>query len=417
MKKSISTAFLVAMLAVAISACSASTGQLTTNANLPASQAISQTAPTPAAAGSAEAPDGLFSEEQALVDLYQRVNPSVVNIRVVLKASASGATLPDFGNLPGFPNLPTPEAPQGVQQAEGSGFVLDKDGHIVTNNHVVGDAERITVTFADGSEAPAKLIGADPNSDLAVIKVDVEPSQLSPVTLGDSDSLKVGQITIAIGNPFGQNGSMSMGIVSGLERMLDVDLQTASGQSYSIPDVVQTDTAINPGNSGGPLINLKGEVIRVNTAIASPVRANSGVGYAVPVSIVKQMVPELIRNGRVQYPYLGIAGTTLTSDLARAMKLDPTTRGVLIAEVVTSGPAAKAGLKGSAETTQIDGLDAKIGGDVIVAVGDEPVKVFDDLLTYLVRHTKVGDTVTLKILRNGEPMNVQVQLGARPSNP
>ena len=369
------------------------------------------------AAPTASAPStSLYPEEQALISVYERVNPSVVNIRVVMQTSASSGAIPQFHfNLPGFPQA-TPEAPQGTQQAQGSGFVFDKQGHIVTNNHVVAGAEKIVVTFSDGTEAAAQLIGTDPDSDLAVIKVDVDASRLTPISLGNSDALKVGQIVVAIGNPFGLEGSMTTGIVSGLGRLLPAGSQTAGGQRYSIPDIIQTDASINPGNSGGPLLDLQGSVIGVNTAIESPVRASSGVGYAVPVDIVNQVVPELIQNGKVEHPYLGISGATLSADMARAMKLDPNQHGVLIAEVTDGGPSAKAGVQGSSTETTIDGLPVQVGGDVIVGIDDKTVKEFDDLLAYIVRHAKVGQTVTLHILRDGKPQDVQVTLGARPKN-
>ncbi|HJW82725.1 MAG TPA: trypsin-like peptidase domain-containing protein [Anaerolineae bacterium] len=399
----------ISLLVLALSACTPSVQQ-------PLKQAEAAATSIPAVTDG-PAP-GLFPEEQAFTSLYERVNPSVVNIRVVLKEGAGSAGIPDFHfDIPGFPQAPTPEAPQGPQQAQGSGFVFDDQGHLVTNNHVVAGAEKIVVTFSDGTEAAARLVGADPDSDLAVIKVDVDPARLAPVTLGDSGALKVGQIVIAIGNPFGLEGSMTTGIVSGLGRLLPAGSQTAGGQRYSIPDIIQTDASINPGNSGGPLLDIQGRVIGVNTAIESPVRANSGVGYAVPVAIVSQVVPELIKNGKVEHAYLGIAGGTLSADVARAMKLDPDQRGVLVAEVTEGGPAARAGLKGSSIETTIDGLTARVGGDVIVGIDDQTVKEFDDLLAYIVGSARVGQTVTLHILRDGQPQDIQVTLDARPGQP
>jgi serine protease Do len=352
-------------------------------------------------------PAGAYPVQDAYIDIFSRVNPSVVNIQVVLKATGNQAQ-PQF-NLPNGHPTPDPNS-QVPEQALATGFVYSQDGYIVTNNHVVEGTDKIVVTFADGTQAAAKLIGTDPDSDLAVIQVSVDPSMLKPVKLGNSDELKVGQIVVAIGNPYGLQNSMSTGIVSGLGRML-----SASGtQSYSIPDMIQTDAAINPGNSGGPLLNLAGEVIGVNTAIESPVRANSGVGYAVPSAIVQQVIPTLIKDGKVQHPWLGIAGVSLNADIARAMSLDPNQHGVLIESVVTGGPAEKAGLHGSNARTTIDGIEIEVGGDVIVAIQGQPVKVFDDLLGYVVQHTKVGDTVTLKILRDGKPEDMQLMMGPRP---
>jgi 2-alkenal reductase len=208
---------------------------------------------------------------------------------------------------------------------------------------------------------------------------------------------------------------MSTGIISGLGRLLADGGATASGQSYSIPDIVQTDAAINPGNSGGPLLDLAGNVVGVNTAIESAVRSNSGVGYAVPADLVARVVPSLISTGKFEVSYLGISGGTLGADLAKAMGLDPQQRGVLVAEVTAGGPAAKAGLLGSTKDSTIDGIPVQIGGDVIVAVDGVPVKKFDDLLSYLVRHTSAGDQVTLSILRDGKPMDIKVTLGVRPA--
>lgn len=373
-------------------------------------------APTQPPASLSQPPSDLLSQEQTYIELYKRVNPSVVNIRVVLKTSA-GATVQypfEMPNIPGFPPFPTPEAPSTPGQSLGSGFIYDKEGHIITNNHVVENAERIIVTFADGSEAAAEVVGADPDSDLAVIRVSVDPEQLTPLPLGDSDALKVGQMVIAIGNPYGLQGSMTTGIISGLGRLLQAGSQTPAGGSYSIPDIIQTDTAINPGNSGGPLLNLQGEVIGINTAIESPVRASSGVGYAVPSQIVALVVPELIRNGRVEHAWLGITGRTLNADLANAMKLDPKLRGVLINEVVKDSPAEKAALQGSARDATIDGVPVKVGGDIIISIDGQAINTFDDLLVYIYRHTRPGQEITLHILREGNEQEIVMTLAARP---
>ena len=363
-------------------------------------------------------------EEQTLVDLYERLNPSVVNIRVVVEGAQvivpgdeDQQPLPPFPEIPGFPEFPEVEpVPPQPQGGVGSGFVYDQEGHIITNNHVVANASRIIVTFADETEVDATLVGADPDSDLAVIKVDVASDRLVPVILGDSDSLKVGQFVVAIGNPFGLEGSMTTGIISGLGRILPAGSPTAAGPRFSIPEIIQTDAAVNPGNSGGPLLNMRGQVIGVNTAIESPVRAFGGIGYAVPASTVAQIAPQLIANGRVEHPWLGISGTTLGRELAQAMELDPDQRGVLVFAVQEDSPAADAGLQGSTTPTTIDGLPAQIGGDVIVQIDDQPVADFDDLLTYIVRQTEVGETVTLTVLRDGEPQEVELTLEARPVN-
>ncbi len=289
---------------------------------------------------------------------------------------------------------------------------------------MVAGAEEITVIFADGREAEATIVGADPGSDLAVIKVDVEPSQLTPVVMDDSDSLQVGQLVAAIGNPFGLDGSMSTGIVSGLGRTLP-GAAAPGGAFFNIPNIIQTDAAINPGNSGGPLLNLDGEVIGVNTAIqnnpnnftATP--AFGGIGYAVPALIVNLVVPQLIENGEIMHPWLGVRGNTLLSEVAEAMGLNSDQRGVLIHEVMTGGPAAKAGLQGNNAQTTIDGFDGPIGigGDIVVQIDGEPVNEFEDLLGYIVTRVGVGETIQLKIIRNGELIDLEATLEARPSSP
>ncbi|MEZ4643417.1 MAG: trypsin-like peptidase domain-containing protein [Chloroflexota bacterium] len=363
----------------------------------------------------------LLTEEQTLISLYENVNPSVVSIQVFSSGSLFGESeLPEgHPSVPGFPTDPQetdPTLPY-IQQAQGSGFIYSSDGYIVTNNHVVSGADAITVVFYEGTEADATLVGTDPDSDLAVIKVeDVNSELLQPVPLGDSDALKVGQFVVAIGNPFGLANSMTTGIVSGLGRTLPAESTTPDGTSFNIPAIIQTDAAINPGNSGGPLLNLQGEVIGVNTAIESPVEGFAGVAYAIPAKTVWQVVPQLIANGRIQHPWLGILGGTLDNDLAEAMNLAAGQRGVIISEVVQDGPAAKAGLRGGDADVQIDGLTARIGGDIIVAIDEQPVMEFDDLLTYIVQETGVGQTVTIVILRDGEQQTIDVTLEARPSN-
>jgi len=411
------------LLAASLTACSATglVGQVTSRLNSASQpqvvslQTTAQPTTTASAAATATADTSAnvvtTSQDQLYEDLYTKSNPSVVNITVIIGSASTGSgsgTTPrgnGNGNNQG----------QGVGEALGSGFVYDTQGHIVTNNHVVDGATKITVTFADGVEAAATVVGASADADLAVIKVDAPANELHPLTLGASDALKVGEGVVAIGNPFGQAGSMSTGIVSGLGRLLNDGGASASGGSYSIPDVVQTDAAINPGNSGGPLLNLAGEVIGVNTAIDSNSGSNSGVGYAIPADIVSQVVPSLIKAGKYQAPYLGISGITLGSDLAVANKLDANTRGVLVADVSSGGPADKAGLQGSTTSTTVDGLPTAIGGDVIVSVDGQAVKQFDDLLSYLFRHTAVGQKVTLGVLRGGKNATVTITLGARPT--
>jgi serine protease Do len=372
----------------------------------------------------------LDEAQDTLINLYDAVNPAVVNIQVKVSADAAMGNFefPDDFELPeGFdwpegmdPHDPNPEdlpedSPFNYSYGQGSGFVYDSNGHIISNNHVVGSAEEITVIFADGTEVDAELVGTDPDSDLAVIKVDPSEVALVTVPMGDSDELRVGQFVVAIGNPFGLSGSMTSGIVSGLGRNLPADATAPNGRVFSIPGIIQTDTAINPGNSGGPLLNLDGEVVGVNTAIATNVGTFSGVGYVVPVETVQKVVPQIIENGSVQNPWLGISGRELSKDLAEAMNLDSNQRGILIAEIVEDGPAAKTDLRGSNSEVTIDGFPALVGGDVIIGIDDLPIEKFDDLLSYIVQDAEVGQTVTLTVLRDGAETQVAVTLEARPS--
>ncbi len=366
----------------------------------------------------------LVALEDALEQIYREVSPSVVNIQVVVERAPmiqglpQGPDSPEMPELPeGLPELPFEfEMPQDPQPGVGlgSGFVWDKDGHIVTNNHVVADAIKITVTFPDGAQYRGEVVGTDPHSDLAVIKIDAPADELHPITVADSTRVNVGQLAVAIGNPFGLDGTMTVGFVSALGRSLPVAARTMAA-SYSIPDIIQTDAPINPGNSGGVLVDSAGRLIGVPTAIESPVRANAGIGFAVPSAIVANVVPDLISTGAHEHPWLGFSGTTINLELAEAMGVDPEQRGVLVIDVTDGSPVDEAGLRGSDKTIEIEGQEALIGGDVIVAIDGEEVREFDDLIIYLSRSTSVGQTVTLTILRDGEEESVEVTLRARPS--
>ena len=415
---------LLLLPAVVLSGCSASTlrlrdflSQATTSPSTSqpavptAALATTQEVQVTAAQAATSSGDVLTALEDRLGQIYDQVNPSVVNIQVVLQAGSSTGSLPQF---PGFPSLPQ-DIPQ--QGAQGSGFVWDKEGHIVTNNHVVENADTITVVFSDGTSVPAEVVGADPDSDLAVIKVDVPADKLQPVQVADSDQVKVGQIAVAIGNPFGLEGTMTVGFVSALGRSLPVSTRTSvGGASFTIPDIIQTDAPINPGNSGGVLVNDEGQLIGVPTAIESSSGQNAGIGFAVPSSIVQKVAPALIENGSVQHPWIGITGTSLTSELAKAMNLDETQRGALVINVTNGSPAEKAGLRGSSRQVDINGRQAQVGGDVIVAIGGQPAKGMDDLISYLAQNTAVGDKITLTILRDGKETQVEVTLEARPGD-
>ena len=296
---------------------------------------------------------------------------------------------------------------EGVTEGQGSGFVWDKQGHIVTNYHVVAGADEVDVTFADDVVVAAQVIGVDPDSDLAVVKVDIDPGELIPAELGDSDTVQVGARAIAIGNPFGYEGTMTMGIVSAVGR----SIPAVTG--FQIPEAIQTDAAINPGNSGGPLLDTAGRVIGINAQIRSTVRANSGVGFAIPINLARRVVPALIETGRYEHAWLGISGTVIYPSMARDLEL-PAERGVLIAEVLRGGPAARAGLRPGQRETSYKGRPLVLGGDIIVQIDDQVVNNFDDLLIYLTRKTSPGQEVTLTIWRGNELLQVPVTLQARP---
>ena len=352
-------------------------------------------------------PADASASERTASDVYRQVSPSVVSIQVVQNGSATSSQQ-QSPRAPRIPNQPQ----AGVQVALGSGFVLDKQGNIVTNDHVVAGASQVEVTFLDGTTVHAKVVGEDPSSDLAVIQVNVNPSLLQPVTLGDSASLVVGQSVYAIGNPFGELWTMTSGIVSAVGRTVQ------SGTSnYSIPEVIQTDAAINPGNSGGPLLDSQGRVIGVNEQIESQSGSSSGVGFAIPVSIVKRVTPALIKNGQFNYSWLGVTGTDLTLDLNEAMNLPANQRGALVISVASGGPAAQAGLQGGQQQATINGSQTPIGGDVIIAVDKQPVKGMGDVIDYLFTSKQPGDKVTLTVLHNGQQQNITITLGQRPANP
>jgi 2-alkenal reductase len=358
--------------------------------------------------------------EQAFIDVYQNTVPSVVNIRVTRQIDQE--MLERFGITPPDSEPEPEEDPEAVPEDEpelppeffnyggGSGFVWDTDGHIVTNYHVVAGATDVEVIFSDDTIAKAEVLGSDPDADLAVIKVDLPASELTPVTLGDSDTIQVGQLSIAIGNPFGQEFTMTSGIVSGVGRTI------RSGNSgFSIPEVVQTDAPINPGNSGGPLLNRQGEVIGINAQMLSRTGASSGIGFAVPINIAKRVVPTLIKGETYQYAWLGISGTSFTAEAAEFRELPVTTRGALVTSVIEDGPAAKAGLHGVDESLPIESEAYRFGGDLIISINGQAIAEMNDLITYLVKETKPGDKVELEVIRaDGTEETIEVTLGLRP---
>jgi len=324
----------------------------------------------------------IIAQNDALVGLYEQVSPGVV---AIISISRSGDFVTGGGT--------------------GSGFVIDKDGHIVTNFHVVEGASEIQVSFTSGIKVRGEVIGTDTDSDLAVIKVDVPAEDLTPIPLGDSDLLRVGQTVIAIGNPFGLSGTMTTGIVSSIGRTLDSLNLSSSGQAFSAGDIIQTDAAINPGNSGGPLLNLSGEVVGVNRAIRTfntnenlePV--NSGIGFAVSINIVKRVVPSLISEGSYSYPYLGISSyPDIPLEEAERIGLEKTI-GAMVTSVVSGGPADQAGLQQD---------------DVILGIDGRQVLDFSEMLSYLFINTSPGDVVELEVFRAGEIITLEMTLGARP---
>ena len=334
------------------------------------------------------------AEEALYIQIYERANPGVVAIRVLTE---------EGGGL-------------------GSGFVVDSGGQmvVVTNQHVVEGApdDQIEIDFASGFKARGTVLGRDPDSDLAVISVQAPLEEFHPIPMGDSDAVRVGQRVIAIGNPFGLSGTLTVGVVSALGRTLESEREAPGGGRFTAADLIQTDAAINPGNSGGPLINLIGEVIGVNRAIrtesvtATGEVVNSGVGFAVSINTVKQVLPSLIAGGAYQYPYLGISSLDDLSLLqAEALGL-PQTTGVYVTLVVAGGPADRSGVRAGTRATAIPDLNA--GGDLIVAVDGEPVRYFGEMIAYLVSNVTAGQTITLTVLREGIPIDLPLVVGARP---
>jgi len=294
-------------------------------------------------------------------------------------------------------------------QAAGTGFIIDKQGHIVTNDHVVDSTSSIEVNFLDGTIVKADVVGVDPDSDLAVIKVDLPENELNPVTLGDSDKLFIGQTTLAICSPFNQRWTLTTGIISALDR-------TISGQTqYSVGSAIQTDAAINPGNSGGPLLDLQGEVIGVNSQILSQSNSSSGVGFAIPINLVKRVSQELINTGKVQYSYLGIsAAAGIDLSLIEALHVPNNTQGVIVGDVQPNGPAAQAGLK-SATSANVSTGSLPTSADIITAIDGEKITDMSGLVSYLAYKTKPGQSINLTVLRDGQEINLPVTLTARPA--
>jgi S1-C subfamily serine protease len=329
----------------------------------------------------------ITEEERNNISVYEKAADAVVNI-------TSTAVQMDFFFNP-FPS-----------QGSGSGSIIDTRGHILTNHHVVANAQKLEVTLADESKWPAKLIGSDPDSDLAVIKIDAPRDKLRSLPLGDSKSLRIGQKVLAIGNPFGLERTLTTGIISSLGRTIRSEAGTL------MEDIIQTDAAINPGNSGGPLLNSEGEIIGINSAIISPSGGSVGIGFAIPVNTAKRIYPELISKGYVTYPWIGATIQSLIPEVANYLKLK-VERGALIAEVVKGGPAEKAGLRGGNQKVQVGNTVVVVGGDVVVKADQQVVKTNDELIRYI-REKKPGDSIVLHVLRKGKAEDIRVVLGERP---
>ncbi len=324
------------------------------------------------------------SKTLSLIDIFEKAEPGVVRVNTQRNQTEGGTG--------------------GV----GSGFVFDKKGHIITNAHVIEDSTKTVVTFLDGRSYNAQIIGVDKYTDIGVIKVDADLKLLHPLSLGNSSNLQVGEPITAIGNPFGLSGSMTSGIISQMGRLLP------SGSGYSIPDVIQTDAAINPGNSGGPLLNMRGDIVGINTAIQSSTGEFTGVGFAIPSQTVAKIVPTLISEGEYKHPWIGISGRDIDPDMANVLGLKDAL-GFLIITIVEDSPASDAGLIGSNKTIEVEGRDYSVGGDIILAVDGIDVRKIDDILIHLQRVKTVGDQMNLEILRDNRTTNVTIILQERPN--
>jgi len=320
------------------------------------------------------------SYEYSLIDIFEKSEESIVQVSVLRGESDGGM---------------------------GSGFVYSDEGYVITNQHVVQDAERVMITFLDGEAYIGNVIGTDRDLDIAVVKVEPTNTYLQPIKIGDSSELKVGEKIAAIGNPFGLSGSMTSGIVSQMGRLLPQET------GYSIPDVIQTDAAINPGNSGGPLINMKGEVVGINTAIQSATGEFSGIGFAVPSNTVKKVVPVLIQDGEFKHPWMGISGTDVDPELAEVRGLN-SSKGFLVVSVIEGSPAETAGLLGVTETKETDGREFALDGDIILSIDGETVRKISDILVHLQREKSVGDEMVLSVNRGGEILELTMVLEERP---
>ena len=352
------------------------------------------------------------------LDKQSSVNQSKENNKFenlqLLKAKESQLNIIYSTSLPSIVHIKVRQTVQGFFQnqertGEGSGFIWDTEGNIVTNYHVVASASIVDVEFADGSQYPASVIGLDPNSDLAIIKVNSNGKILTPLNLGDSTNVKVGNHTIVIGSPFGQEFSMSSGIVSAIKRTVP-----SQNTLFSIPNVIQTDAAINPGNSGGPLLDIEGNVIGINSQIISRSGGNQGIGFAIPINSVKKIIPTLIRGEKFEYPYIGITTMDLNSNYKKALAIDSNIIGVMIVEVVEGSPADLGGLSGYTGTVSDNVNSYPSGGDILTAINTIPIKSMSDLLSLLFSDYSPGDSITFTILRDSSSLDLDITLISRP---
>ena len=352
------------------------------------------------------------------LDKQSSVNKSKENNKFenlqLLKAKESQLNIIYSTSLPSIVHIKVRQTVQGFFQnqersGEGSGFIWDTEGNIVTNYHVVASASIVDVEFADGSQYPASVIGLDPHSDLAIIKVNSNGKILTPLNLGDSTNVKVGNHTIVIGSPFGQEFSMSSGIVSAIKRTVP-----SQNAMFSIPNVIQTDAAINPGNSGGPLLDIEGNVIGINSQIISRSGGNQGIGFAIPINSVKKIIPTLIKGEKFEYPYIGITGMDLNSNLKKALEIDSNIKGVMIVDVVKGSPADLGGLSGYTGTVSDNDISYPSGGDILTAINTIPIKSMSDLLTLLFSDYSPGDSITFTILRDSTSLDLDITLISRP---
>ena len=352
------------------------------------------------------------------LDKQSSVNKSKENNKFenlqLLKAKESQLNIIYSTSLPSIVHIKVRQTVQGFfqnqeQTGEGSGFIWDTEGNIVTNYHVVASASIVDVEFADGSQYPASVIGLDPNSDLAIIKVNSNGKILTPLNLGDSTNVKVGNHTIVIGSPFGQEFSMSSGIVSAIKRTVP-----SQNTLFSIPNVIQTDAAINPGNSGGPLLDIEGNVIGINSQIISRSGGNQGIGFAIPINSVKKIIPTLIRGEKFEYPYIGITGMDLNSNIKNALEIDLNVNGVMVVDVVKGSPADLGGLSGYTGTVSDNNNSYPSGGDILTAINTIPIKSMGDLLTLLFSDYSPGDSITFTILRDSDSLDLDITLISRP---